>query len=559
MKRFFNAVLSAAVVPLLFSACSLDERMTSYATAETYYKSADECRTGINGCYSPLRVIYGGNSFFFMTEVATDVMYYPYDGLYDAVCDISPVRAGIGKTVWQQGYIGVMRCNDVYAAVERAAAEGLVTERECEEMLAEIAVMRVFYYYVLTATFGDVPRYFERVTEENRAAIARLPRMSAVETRSIIIEDLKRRLMPATEEHPERRCVLPLERTYDNEAHRAGAALGLMLAGKMCMWNEQWSDAVEIYGVLEEIYGLGAGVDPEAALAQYPLSDVPFGRKYTRESIFEVSNAAEDYGMQVTGTLATWCTPLRSQAVTSDDTGGSGQRSDIYNGISIPELGDNSRTYTSMRPTPYYYQDLMPRGSEDRRRAKYDEKGNELDSSGNLAWSWWGYDTSDTEHLNLKFKNFATVTSAFTGTPWLGNKFWCFGMNNTRDSNNYKIFRYAGALLNLAEAHYGLGDYGEACRYLNAVRSRAGLGSVEADDPKYLISEIRNEYARELFGEYHRKFDLVRWGIWYEQTRNCTASPALLRYIKPYMKYYPIPAEQITYSGGALINDDYNE
>ena len=73
------------------------------------------------------------------------------------------------------------------------------------------------------------------------------------------------------------------------------------------------------------------------------------------------------------------------------------------------------------------------------------------------------------------------------------------------------------------------------------------------------MSEIRNEYARELFGEYHRKFDLVRWGIWYEQTRACTASSPLLLYIKPYKKFYPIPAEQVTYSGGALNNDDYNE
>lgn len=106
----------------------------------------------------------------------------------------------------------------------------------------------------------------------------------------------------------------------------------------------------------------------------------------------------------------------------------------------------------------------MPRGSKDLRRAKYDESGEELDSSGNMAWSWWGYDVDDTSHENLKFKYFSTVNSAFTGTPWLGNKFWCFGMNNTRDSNNYKIFRYAGVLLNLAEAYYEMGDYVKSCQ-----------------------------------------------------------------------------------------------
>lgn len=541
----------------LFAAvsCSLDENNTSYATADTYYKSYDECRTGVNGCYSPLRNIYSGHSFFCMTEVATDVMYYAYDGLYDAVCDISPVRAGIGKTVWQQGYMGIMRCNEMYECIERAFDDGLVTRSQADALIAEVVVLRAFYYYVLTCTFGDVPRYFERVTEQNRAEIVRLPRMSADETRSIIIDELKLWLMPATEEHPERKCALPLERTYDNDAHLVGSAVGLMLAGKMAMWNRQWEDVVEVYGVLEGIYGFGAGVDPEAALAQYPLSDVPFGKKYTRESIFELSNDARDYGQQVTGALAPWCTPAKSATGETDD----GRKSDIYNGISIPELGDNARTYTSVRPTPYYYQDLMPRGSKDKRRAKYDESGAELDSSGNMAWSWWGYDIDDTAHENLKFKYFSTVNSAFTGTPWLGNKFWCFGMNNTRDSNNYKIFRYAGALLNLSEAYYEMGDYVKACQYLNAVRSRAGLDAIDSSDTRYLLSEIRNEYARELFGEYHRKFDLVRWGIWYEQTRNCTASTPLLTYIRPYKKFYPIPAEQVTYSGGALNNDDYNE
>lgn len=212
-----------------------------------------------------------------------------------------------------------MRCNEMYECIERAFNDGYVTQAETDAMLAEVVVLRAFYYYVLTCTFGDVPRYFERVTEQNRAEIARLPRMSAFETRSIIIEELKSWLMPPTEEHPERKCALPLERTYDNDAHLVGAAVGLMLAGKMAMWNEQWEDAVEVYGVLEEIYGLGAGVDPQAALAQYPLSDVPFGKKYTRESIFEISNDAQDYGQQVTGMLAAWCMPSKTSSGETDD------------------------------------------------------------------------------------------------------------------------------------------------------------------------------------------------------------------------------------------------
>ena len=33
-----------------------------------------------------------------------------------------------------------------------------------------------------------------------------------------------------------------------------------------------------------------------------------------------------------------------------------------------------------------------------------------------------------------------------------------------------------------------------------------------------LLNEILNDRGRELLGEFQRKFDMVRWGIWYERT-----------------------------------------
>ncbi len=73
------------------------------------------------------------------------------------------------------------------------------------------------------------------------------------------------------------------------------------------------------------------------------------------------------------------------------------------------------------------------------------------------------------------------------------------------------------------------------------------------------MEEIRLERARELFGEFQRKFDLVRWGIWYERTKACNDGEYLSENIRPYHRYLPIPAEQITYSHGALDNKEYGE
>ena len=69
---------------------------------------------------------------------------------------------------------------------------------------------------------------------------------------------------------------------------------------------------------------------------------------------------------------------------------------------------------------------------------------------------------------------------------------------------------------------------------------------------------IQDECARELFGEYNRKHDLVRWGIWWETIQEYGGS-LLKANAKPCHRYCPIPQVQITYSGGALDNDEYNQ
>ena len=548
------------------NSCSLDERVTSYATNETYYRTTAECLTGLNGCYNPLRAIYRGVSFFQMTEVATDLMILNISTQYNAICNITPARPGVGSSIWQYGYQGVMRANSIYAAIERAVARGDISEEESEPLLAEAVILRAFFYYLITSTFGDTPFYTCEVTEANREEISSLPRMSANDTRNYLIDELMSWLMPQSAGGRE---ALELRRTYDEGTdYRIGAAVGLMLAGKFCMWEERWDDAIAVYGVLEDIYGHYAG-NPSGFAARYPLTDIPYGRKYVAESILELSNTSDDYGLQLVGSLATFCTPIRSTTdvdVYEDGDLSQQKVSDIYNGIVIPELGGYARTYTPVRPTAYYYQDLMRYASSDLRSGEYSDDASEArGSSGNLAWRWKGFDPSDVdrEEGNEQILWFTTTGKSGNNRPWLGNKFWCFGMYNGQDFNNYKIFRYAGVLLNLAEAHLMKGDMEMSCAYLNVTRGRAGLDPITpaavAGSREVLLEEIRRECARELFGEYQRKFDLVRWGIWYERTLEYNDGNYIGDYIRPCHRYWPIPAEQITYSGGALDNDEYNE
>ncbi|MBQ7268328.1 MAG: RagB/SusD family nutrient uptake outer membrane protein [Bacteroidales bacterium] len=548
MKKILCIIPACAVI----AACSLDEKILSSSTQETYYKTVSQCMTGLNGCYTNIRNIYNNKEYFVVCEGQSDLLYINRSDQPNAVLMVTPSTPRFGSTLWTYAYLGVSRVNAVEAAINRSP----LSDDEKAPLLAEATVLRALFYYILTSNFGDVPFYKEEVTDETNGRISRLPRMSASDTRDILIADLHEWILE--------KGALDMARTNDGgnaQQYRAGAALGLMLGGKMCLWQHRWTDAIEFFEALEQIYG---------DLSAYPISDIPFGNRQTMESIMEISNIAVDYGLQVQGTLASICTPYRkvSTAEGEDDEDEEEQGTgDIYDGIGIPELGDQMRTQTPFRPTKRFYQKLMPYSSKDLRRAAYTSTGEPIEGNGGyLAWGWPGYYPDDDRSVAPRVFRFFSATKSASGRPYLGNKFWCFGMQYNLDSNSYKVFRYAGALLGLAEAWFQKEDDEKACHYLNMVKSRAGIATVTPasfETHEALLHEIQDEYARELFGEFQRKHDLVRWGIWYDTVwqYNVEAenNTRLRSNMKPCHEYYPIPDDQVINSHGALDNNEYNK
>ena len=559
-------LILCALMPIL-SSC-LKEDMRSAATSETYYHSVAQIKSGVNGCYTPMRNILSARGFWLMTEADTDLMFLASSTAYDANCDVSPARPSVATTIWKNGYQGLMYANSIIADMHDAVEKGYVTAEQTAPLEAEAEVLRAMYLYLLTSSFGDVPFYTEKVTEENRSRIASLPRMPATETRDSCMVWMKRWILE--------KQALPMQRTYDADAYRAGAAVGLMLGAKCALWNQDWEQALAFTSALETIYGKYADA-PESFGKDYPLTDIPFTRKYIAESIWEIGNQVDSYGLQVSGAIAPVTMPTRrtltldpqeddpdDDSEAREDTGAQ-SGSDYYDGIVIPELGGFARTSAAARPTGYYYQQLLPYASEDLRSGEYSAgAGAPRGGSGNLAWRWSGYKAEDAlrEDRQVLFFFFGgSSRGGNTSRPWLGNKFWCPGMYNNKDSNNYRFFRFADVLLMKAEALLRLGDGAQACKYLNITRARAGLaplsfaGMMGSDDA--LMEEIRRERAKELFGEFTRKFDLVRWGIWYERTKAYNDSKYLQNNIRPCHRYWPIPADQVSYSGGALDNSEY--
>lgn len=490
----------------LLNSCSLKEDRVSVTDPENYFRNYAECQSVLNGCYMPINSMYNA-TFFVVTECISDLMYLGGSNTQDAYLDFSPATPRYGATAWDQGYLGVSRCNYAVWGIENAP-EGAITEEQKNQLLCEAKALRGFYYLYLTNMFGDIPFYFKPVlTMEDQDEISKLGRMPARETRDSVIIDLLD-IAP----------LAPQTRTSDNQGARAGAALAYMVIAKCAMWNavddpSYWDTALEALEAIESIY---------QDFSQYDYQyNVLFRNKNTPESIFEVQHMYQQGGIEYYSNLAPRCIPTPMQII---------DEKPYFDGVMIEELGINANVNTVIRPNAYFV-GQQSRGSRDIR------------ANVNMAWGYGGKD----------FKN-ATETK-----PYLGPKFWCPNIQYNMDGNNYKVFRYADAILMKAECLHAKNDFANALVYLNKTRTRAGLTAFTDESPQGIIDEIMIERAKELFGEFQRKFDLVRWGVFCDKVKETTDYAPVRKAILPCHRYYPIPDSEVAKSKYILDNKEYEE
>lgn len=493
MKKIFRNTV-VVLFALSVCSCSLKEEDDAYVSPDMFYKNVGQCEAAVRGCYQSLRSIYN-KDMMMATEGVTDLMNASGSATQDAQLMLSPATARFGETMWKQAYIGVRNCNMCITGIENSP----VDKEKTAPMLAEAKTMRAFFYYLLTCLFGDVPYYTDVIRNDaDLQRIQRLPRMSAFTTRATLISELQS-------------CVTDLKEGKASEVaeEHAGWAFCHMLIAKMAMWNEDWASAEASLSELVRCYG-------DYTRSAYPIEENCFSAKNKKEIIFEIQHYYDEGGLSVTTNLACYMMPHRATGET-----------DIYDGVQIPELGTGATTYVGFRANKYFYQNLMAQTSSDLRK--------------NITLAW--------DYNGQKFTS---------SKPWMGTKFWCWNMNKGYDSNDYPVFRYGDAVLMLSEVYNAQEETSLALKYLNQVKTRAGIATIDyVSSKEALLEEIQRERARELIGEFQRKFDLVRWGVWYKQTYNNTDYELVRENILPCHRYYPIPDAQVGLSGGNLDNKEY--
>lgn len=125
-------------------------------------------------------------------------------------------------------------------------------------------------------------------------------------------------------------------------------------------------------------------------------------------------------------------------------------------------------------------------------------------------------------------------------------KKFSFELFGRQDMNNdYPIIRLGDIHLMRAEAAArAAGDWSLALPDVNALRDRAGLGTLATLDADGFLAER----GKEMFQESSRRIDLIRFGkygdTWWEKTNN-----------EAYRTIFPIPQAQIDAAGGTLTQN----
>lgn len=125
--------------------------------------------------------------------------------------------------------------------------------------------------------------------------------------------------------------------------------------------------------------------------------------------------------------------------------------------------------------------------------------------------------------------------------------------------SNVVVLRLADVYLLMAECYARANDMVNGNVYLNKIKNRAGLADVSIDNQALLLDEIALERRKELVGEGHRWFDLVRTGKAIQvMTAHFQNTPGYgTAVINPHNLIMPVPQSQINTDPAIKQNPGY--
>jgi hypothetical protein len=181
-------------------------------------------------------------------------------------------------------------------------------------------------------------------------------------------------------------------------------------------------------------------------------------------------------------------------------------------------------------------------------------------------------DTVDT-HLASTPMYRTTFQATYATNPGFMNDLFCRKYENGEGGKtdeydwksgiNERLMRYSDVLLMYAECQNELNNVAESARYIQKVRSRAGLPNRTSEFSGYTQAQMREQVAHERFLEFalegHRFDDIRRWGWLSDATKLAwlkARDPEFAGYI-PGRELLPIPQQEINLNPAVKQNTTY--
>ena len=472
---------------LIITMCSLSsckdfltEDLKGTFSTETFYQNDIQALQIINGAYNGISFTNTNNAIWVFGDVASDDALKggnPGDQAEITYIDDFTANSNNGfiRNYWQFAYESIARANNVIASVPPIAMDEALKAR----IIGEAKFIRAYTYFNLVNIFGRVPlKLLPPISQE----AIHVPLSEVAAIYSQIEKDL-------TEAVP----VLPVSySSVDVGRATKGAALGML--GKVSLYQQKWSEAIAYFQQLDNlrIYGL---------LPNY-ADNFKLASENSNESVFEIQHLAG----QIPGTgspLNQWFAPAIN--------GG------YYFNAPTQQLVDAFERSSGGEVDPRLDLSIGREGQPWLNGEPF-----------SMGWSPTGYLTKKHQ------QPLSEVSASLAGDAGL----------------NYIYLRYADVLLMKAEAFAETNNADSARVNLNKVRQRARnsfngtppadlLPEITTTDINQLREAIRKERRVELAQEFHRYFDLMRWG---KETAESVMGEGF-NYEKN--KYFPLPQEEI--------------
>lgn len=449
-KKLYNILIVGAVLSFIYSCdneVDSDPSNVYEQTVESYFQSAQDYEDALIGAYDPLQ---WGYLRIQIGDIASDNSVAGGESATDVL--------GLQEIDLMTHY----PVNDNLRTIWQNLYEGVnrcnfivqnidkLDFSRKQELLGEVYFLRAYYYSELTKFWGDVPLFFEaRLTADQTGQLSRSPQ---AEVYAQVETDLLNAI-----------AVLS-DTSY--ETGRANKRMAQALLGKIYLYQEKFSEAATM---LDKVINSGQ----YSLVTDFASIWLQSGEN-NEESVFEIqhTNASNwyDWGFYQ-GSEGNFGIIMNGPRAYAGDVYASGwsfniPSKELYDSYNI---NDQRRDATILNMEEW----IAETG------ASYSK----------------GY--NDNGFFNHKYITRAGYSSAQLELNY---------------ANNYRIIRYADVLLMAAEAYSrgGLGD-AQAQKYLNEVRSRAGLNEITSTGGA-LTTAIWEERRLELAFEGHRFFDLVRTG-----------------------------------------------